>query len=130
MDLNYVAHSLNRTHLFGKICGFSEDQKSKHHKGTCSKEIELCLQTSITTLHSTMNTIGRTYNIYPTGKQQPKHARNSDTHNLITGGPIFRAGFCRVSIFTHEIESPRPLHFKQSHWWRTRRRSKFVSHYA
>ena len=31
---------------------------------------------------------------------------------------------------THETESPRPLHFKHSHWWRRWSRSKFASHYA
>ena len=32
---------------------------------------------------------------------------------------------------THETESPWPLHFKHSRWWRTRSRSKFAaSHYA
>ena len=28
--------------------------------------------------------------------------------------------------FTHEIESPWPLHFKYSHWWKRRSRSKFT----
>ena len=33
--------------------------------------------------------------------------------------------------FTHETESPWPLHFKRSHWWERRSRSKFAaSHYA
>jgi hypothetical protein len=32
--------------------------------------------------------------------------------------------------FTHEIESRWPLHFKHSHWWKRRSRSKFASHYA
>ena len=33
--------------------------------------------------------------------------------------------------FTHETESPWPLHFKHSHWWKRRSRSKFTtSHYA
>ena len=32
--------------------------------------------------------------------------------------------------FTHETESPWPLHFKHSHWWKMRSRSKFASHYA
>jgi hypothetical protein len=31
---------------------------------------------------------------------------------------------------THETESPRPLHFKHSHWWKWQSRSKFASHYA
>ena len=32
--------------------------------------------------------------------------------------------------FTHETESPWPLHFKHSHWWKRLSRSKFASHYA
>ena len=32
--------------------------------------------------------------------------------------------------FTHKTESPWPLHFKHSHWWKRRRRSKFASHYV
>ena len=32
--------------------------------------------------------------------------------------------------FTHETESPWPLHFKHSDWWKRRSRFKFASHYA
>ena len=32
--------------------------------------------------------------------------------------------------FTHETESPWPLHFTHSHWWKRRSRSKFASHSA
>ena len=32
--------------------------------------------------------------------------------------------------FTHGTESPWPLHFKHSHWWKRRSRSKFTSCYA
>jgi hypothetical protein len=32
--------------------------------------------------------------------------------------------------FTHKTESLFPLHFKHSHWWKRRNRSKFASHYA
>ena len=32
--------------------------------------------------------------------------------------------------FTRETESPWPLHFKHSHSWKRRSRSKFTSHYA
>ena len=32
--------------------------------------------------------------------------------------------------YTRETESPWPLHFKHSHWWKWRSRSKFASHYA
>jgi hypothetical protein len=32
--------------------------------------------------------------------------------------------------FTHEIDCPWPIHFKHSHWWKRRSRSKFTSHYA
>ena len=35
--------------------------RNKHHKSTCSKEIGRCLLILITTLHSIVNTIGRTY---------------------------------------------------------------------
>jgi hypothetical protein len=31
--------------------------------------------------------------------------------------------------FRHETESPWPLHFKHSHWWKKRTRCKFASHY-
>jgi hypothetical protein len=30
--------------------------------------------------------------------------------------------------FTRETESPWPLHFKHSHWWKRRSRSKFAPH--
>ena len=32
--------------------------------------------------------------------------------------------------FAHETESPWPLHFKYTHWWKRRSRSKFVLDYA
>ena len=32
--------------------------------------------------------------------------------------------------FTHETESPWPLHFKHSHWWKRRSWSRFDSHYT
>ena len=32
--------------------------------------------------------------------------------------------------FTHETESPWPLHFKHSHWWQRLSRSNSASHYA
>ena len=32
--------------------------------------------------------------------------------------------------FTHETESPWPLHFKHCHWWKRWSQSKFASHYA
>ena len=32
--------------------------------------------------------------------------------------------------FTHETEGPCPFHFKHSHCWKRRSRSKFASHYA
>jgi hypothetical protein len=39
--------------------------------------------------------------------------------------------FCPLEgHFTHETESPWPLHFKYFHWWKRRSRSKFASHYA
>ena len=31
---------------------------------------------------------------------------------------------------SHETESPWPIHFKHSHWWKRRSRSKVSSHYA
>ena len=43
------------------LSGLQWESKSKHHKDTCSKEIGLRLQISITTLHSIVNKIGRTY---------------------------------------------------------------------
>ena len=32
--------------------------------------------------------------------------------------------------FTPKTESPWPLHFKHSHWWKRQSRSKFTSHYT
>jgi hypothetical protein len=45
---------------------------------------------------------------------------------------------CRLHIhlpfthghYTHETESPWPLHFNHSHWWKERSWSKFASHYT
>ena len=44
--------------------------------------------------------------------------------------PHGRANKPNKSHFTHETESPWPLHFKRSHWWKRWSRSKFASHYA
>jgi hypothetical protein len=38
--------------------------------------------------------------------------------------------WCPKGHFTHETESPWPLHFKHSHWWKRRSRSKFAPHFA
>ena len=50
--------------------------------------------------------------------------------NCVTG--IFRDGPFKggKGHFTHETESPWPLHFKYSHWWNRRSRSKFALHRA
>jgi hypothetical protein len=47
-------------------------------------------------------------------------------------GVIYWNGFSQSAKghFTHEIESPWPLHFKHSHAWKRRGRSKSASHYA
>ena len=39
------------------------------------------------------------------------------------------APMCKAT-FTHETESPWPVHFKHSHWWKRRSRSKFTPQYA
>ena len=38
--------------------------------------------------------------------------------------------FWTLRATSHETESPWPLHFKHSHWWKGWSRSKFASHYA
>ena len=55
-----MACFLNRTPRFHCYVVW-RGSKSKHHKDTCLNEIGQCLQILITTLHSIMNTIGRTY---------------------------------------------------------------------
>jgi hypothetical protein len=43
----------------------------------------------------------------------------------------WRFWFCQSKgHFTHETESPWPVHFNHSHWWKKRSRSNFASHYA
>ena len=42
---------------------------------------------------------------------------------------IYSQPMARVwNHFTHEIDIPWPLHFKHSHWWKRRSRSKFAIH--
>jgi hypothetical protein len=37
----------------------------------------------------------------------------------------------KIRATSHKnTESPQPIHFKHSHWWKRRSRSKFASHYA
>jgi hypothetical protein len=54
-----VVMSFSHTRIFDRYV-IRRGSKSKHHKNTCSKEIGLHLQILTTTLHSTVNTIGRT----------------------------------------------------------------------
>ena len=52
--------SLDWTHVFDWYV-VQWGSKSKHHEDTHLNEIGLCLQILLTTLHSIVNTIGRTY---------------------------------------------------------------------
>ena len=54
----------------------------------------------------------------------------SKNHNLETKQPWSPYMNLRATHFTHKTASPWPLHFKHSHWWKRRSRSKFASHYA
>ena len=42
---------------------------------------------------------------------------------------LLRASLQPKGHFTLKTDSPWPLHFKQSHWWKRRSRFKFASHY-
>ena len=55
-------------------------------------------------------------------------ARSCNTPQNKTSGTLGRK-FTK-GHFTHETESPWPLHFNHSHWWKRWSRSKFASHYA
>ena len=66
---------------------------SKHHEDTCLKEIRLCLQILITTLHSTMNTIKRTH---VSGSEINKHAFPITITKL--GTSDFQSNFCTCFI--------------------------------
>ena len=54
---------------------------------------------------------------------QGLHWHLTNNNNYLVGKKI-------QGHFTHEIESPWPLHFKHSHWWKRRSQSKFAFHYA
>ena len=46
---------------------------------------------------------------------------------------LFNSNLCEFvneGHFTHETESPWPLHFKHAHWWKRWSRSKFDAHYT
>ena len=59
MWLKWLVFWIGPPYLIGM--SFGEDQRATILKTTCWKRIDLLLQVSITTLHSTMNTNGRTY---------------------------------------------------------------------
>jgi hypothetical protein len=63
-------------------------------------------------------------NVYRVGEQGREREGS-----VRTGAPTW-TGSGTKGHFTHETESPWPLHFKHSHWWKTRSRSKFTSRYA
>ena len=48
-------------------------------------------------------------------------------HDLLIHSPTRRL---LGSLCTHKTESPWPLHYKHSHWWKRRSWSKFASYYA
>ena len=52
-----------------------------------------------------------------------KSNARGESRLVVTGEPA-------EGHFTHETESPWPLHFKHSCWWKRQSRSKFASHYA
>ena len=60
VDGSQVARFLKRTSTFEWYV-LQSGSKSKHHIDTCLKEIRLSLQILITTLHSILDTTGRTY---------------------------------------------------------------------
>ena len=66
----YSMTFLNWTRLYNWYMVWWES-KDKHHKNTCLIEIKLCLQIQLTSSHSTMNKLGRTY---VTNKRINKHA--------------------------------------------------------
>ena len=79
------------------------------------------------TLIKTLTIIPQLFSIYLT------------TSTLLRCGNLYMVFFGHVSLsmskltkghFTHETESPWPLHFKHSCWWKMWSRSKFTSHYA
>ena len=67
---------------------FGEIQRANIIKTPCLKEIGLRLQILITTLHLTMNTIGRTY-----VSSQEINNMHLDNHNNIREGPNFHPIF-------------------------------------
>ena len=68
---------------------FSEDHRINIIKTHALKEIDLRLQILVTTLHSIMNTIGRTY----ASNQETNNGCISDNHNKIKVGPIYNPIF-------------------------------------
>ena len=78
----------------------------------------------------------RSRGIYEIHLKLVKKNRNITTRNhldletILGFWPIMRKISSTKGHFTHETESPRPLHFKHSHWWERGSRSKFPSHYA
>jgi hypothetical protein len=62
------------------------------------------------------------------GIQKPHKSRNWVVSPPLLGGCESRN--YSKGHFTHETESPWPLHFKHSHWWKRRSRSNFASHYV
>jgi hypothetical protein len=145
---------LNQTSTFG-WCVLRLEPKNIHHKDTCSKEIGLHLLILTTVPHSTIHTIGRTY-IFRW--RINKHALLITTTKLeevriLLTHKATQVSCCKIQTvkvgwhewinepkdihvtltyghFTHETESPWPIHFKHSHWWKRQSWSKFASHYA
>ena len=68
-----------------------------------------------------------------TSKTMMMHQRNDREARTSPYLVVIIKNVCLLThegYFTHEIESPWPLHFKHPHWWERHGRSKFTSHYA
>ena len=99
--------------------------KSKHHKDTCLKEIGLCLQRVITTLHSTTNIIGRAYVFIH--KINNKHALVI----TITESREVRFSVLFLRMFLHRFASNREFCCGNliSRSWRTQRTNQITPTY-
>jgi hypothetical protein len=81
-DVTQLLFFIEPLYLIGMWFGVGQD---KYHKDTCLIGIGLCLQIFLTTSHSTMHIIGKTYVF----DSKVKQTYTSNYHNEMKGGLIF-----------------------------------------
>ena len=114
----YIDQSSNQPQTQVDICAYYNVSVTPNIIMTHISQFSTCIRSHILTPESISSR-------FP--KKKPKNKTCIRDRFMSCGEP----GLCNTQgHFAYETECPWPLHFKHSHWWKRRSRSKFASHYA